>query len=380
MPTLHQVVWNDPGSPYLRERRILKGHFEKVYALSWAGQQVCGRAAATRVAVGGGPAAAYMVSAANDGRVLLWNTHLGTKVASVTLKSNWVMSCDISPAGNMVASGGLDNTVSLHRLVDANGRRISHQKRPVTELKGHEGYISCARFLDTRRILTSSGDTSCCLWDIETGQPSFFPSKGRDGSHSGDVMRFVVIMQMMTDCYSLSLSPERELFVSGGCDGTVKIWDVRSPTCTMSFDISHASDVNAVQYDVCHSMLTWQRYMSNGHCVVSGSDDGCCRLFELRAERSLDTYEATEATGPALSITSVALSRSGRLIFAGNEGRTCVWDVLDTTRISKEARAHHIPLSSLKGHRNKVSCVGVSSDGVGLCTGSWDQTLKLWAK
>jgi guanine nucleotide-binding protein G(I)/G(S)/G(T) subunit beta-1 len=31
------------------------------------------------------------------------------------------------------------------------------------------------------------------------------------------------------------------------------------------------------------------------------------------------------------------------------------------------------------GHSNRVSCLGVSSDGNALCTGSWDSTLKVWA-
>ena len=38
------------------------------------------------------------------------------------------------------------------------------------ELAGHTGYLSCCRFLNDRQILTSSGDMSCALWDIERGQ------------------------------------------------------------------------------------------------------------------------------------------------------------------------------------------------------------------
>jgi guanine nucleotide-binding protein G(I)/G(S)/G(T) subunit beta-1 len=38
-----------------------------------------------------------------------------------------------------------------------------------------------------------------------------------------------------------------------------------------------------------------------------------------------------------------------------------VWDV---TRGEK--------VGSLFGHENRVSCLGVSNDGISLCTGSWD--------
>ena len=47
---------------------------------------------------------------------------------------------------------------------------IYPQVRVSKELAGHTGYLSCCRFLNNRQILTSSGDMSCALWDIERGQ------------------------------------------------------------------------------------------------------------------------------------------------------------------------------------------------------------------
>lgn len=41
-----------------------------------------------------------------------------------------------------------------------------------------------------------------------------------------------------------------------------------------------------------------------------------------------------------------------------------VWDVLRGERVG-----------SLNGHENRVSCLGVSNDGISLCTGSWDSTV-----
>lgn len=38
-----------------------------------------------------------------------------------------------------------------------------------------------------------------------------------------------------------------------------------------------------------------------------------------------------------------------------------VWDVLRGEKVG-----------SLNGHENRVSCLGVSNDGISLCTGSWD--------
>ena len=41
-----------------------------------------------------------------------------------------------------------------------------------------------------------------------------------------------------------------------------------------------------------------------------------------------------------------------------------MWDVLRGDRVG-----------SLSGHENRVSCLGVSNDGMSLCTGSWDSTV-----
>lgn len=47
--------------------------------------------------------------------------------------------------------------------------------------------------------------------------------------------------------------------------------------------------------------------------------------------------------------------------------RTCnVWDTLKGERVGV-----------LTGHENRISCLGVSSDGMALCTGSWDSSLKV---
>jgi len=57
--------------------------------------------------------------------------------------------------------------------------------RVARELSAHTGYLSCCRFLSDRQILTSSGDMTCLLWDIEAGMKT---TEFTD--HTGDVMRY----------------------------------------------------------------------------------------------------------------------------------------------------------------------------------------------
>lgn len=75
------------------------------------------------------------------------------------------MTCAYAPSGSFVACGGLDNICSIYSLKTREGNvRVSR------ELPGHTGYLSCCRFIDDNQIVTSSGDMTCALWDIETGQ------------------------------------------------------------------------------------------------------------------------------------------------------------------------------------------------------------------
>ena len=102
-------------------------------------------------------------------------------------------------------------------------------------------------------------------------------------------------------------------------------------------------------------------------------------------------------------VTSVAFSKSGRLLLAGYDDFNCnVWDSIRAERagnfqesiihytsymISKIKSdplhvffiSYHKSISGvLAGHDNRVSCLGVTEDGMAVCTGSWDSFLKIW--
>jgi len=295
-----------------KTRRTLKGHLAKIYALHWSTNQV------------------HLVSASQDGKLLVWDALTTNKTHAVPLRSSWVMSCAYAPSGGFVACGGLDNICSIYNL-QSNEVPI----RTCRELNAHTGYLSCCRFLSDKQILTSSGDMTCLLWDIEAG------SKIREfAEHDGDVM-------------SVCMDPDMKIFVSGACDGTAKVWDIASGKSIMTFE-GHESDINSVVF------------FPNGNAFVTGSDDSSCRLFDVRASRELQAYQQD---GVSSGITSVSFSCSGRYLFAGYDDYSCVgWDTLKGEK-----------LYMLDGHDNRVSCLGVNHDGTALCTGSWDSLLKIWA-
>lgn len=253
-----------------------------------------------------------------------------TKTNRVDLRSTWVMTCSYSPDGGMVAAGGLDNICTIYdiRAVDDNGH--TNQR----ELNAHSGYLSCARFLSNESILTASGDTTIMRWDVASGvQVNIY----RD--HFGDVM-------------SVSPSKDKSQFVSGATDGTCKIWDMRVPQCVQTLS-GHDSDVNSVDW------------LESDRSFVSASDDGTCRLWDIRSDKELHVFRREQNT----PVTEVAASISGRLMFASYDDAALVtWDLLKG-----------VELGSTRGHSQRVSCLARTPDGTGLATGSWDETIKVWA-
>lgn len=79
----------------------------------------------------------------------------------------------------------------------------------------------------------------------------------------------------------------------------------------------HEGDVNAV------------KFFPDGNRFGTGSDDGTCRLFDIRTGHELQVYHQLHNDNTTPHVTSIAFSISGRLLFAGYKNGDCyVWDTL----------------------------------------------------
>ena len=310
----------------VKQRRTLKGHFGKVTAFHWGSD---GR---------------HLVSASQDGNLLVWNALSSNKVQSIALKSSYVMAVGMEQKkGNLIACGGLDNLCTVYP-------RNAPDK--AVEMASHDGFLSCCRFLSEEEILTSSGDSTVIRWDITTAQPiSTF------AEHTADAMW-------------VALKPgDKNVFASGSVDLTTKLWDIRAPDKAVQTFTGHTGDINAVEF-----------MPSESNCFASCGQDNTVRVFDLRAYNELSTFGLNKPSGggegadaiPNDGFTSLSFSKSGRLIFCGHaDGNVCAFDVLG---------GGTGPAFTLQqAHERHVSSVGVSPNGDALCTGSWDGLLKIWA-
>jgi len=306
----------------IRERRTLRGHFGKVYALSFCpNEQTPER----------------LASASQDGSVIVWNSLTSSKLRMIRLASQWVMSVAYSPSGHLVACGGLDNLISAFKY---QTKGLLEQKAniafPDLTLNHHQGYVSCAKFLSDDQLVSSSGDSSVVLWDVPKGRPiTVFEG------HDSDVMTVTGL--------------SNNVIVSGACDCTAKVWDTRSGKCEQTHE-GHESDVNCIDR------------FPDGHAFGTASDDNTCRLFDTRCWGEIASFADEKLS----SATSCGFSSSGRFFFSGYDDHTVrVWDTVHCAMTE--------PSNGLTGHEKRVSCLALGSNGDVIATGSWDDSVKIWA-
>ena len=310
-------------------RKYLKGHYGNVYSVHWSADNE------------------RVISASQDGTLIVWNGQTQNKISLIPLRCSWVMSCafdQTTPKSTTVACGGLDNVCTIY--VGDSDSDNPYANGPKAELVGHDGYVSCCRFATADKIITSSGDQSCAIWDI-TNERRVASFTG----HTSDVM------------YTSINPTNSNVFASSSCDMQARVWDSRAPQYSTHEFWGHDGDVNCVEF------------FSDGNTIVTGSDDASLRLWDLRSGKEFATFASDQCmTG----VTSLAVSHSGGLIFSGHDDYNCnVWSTLEpdkppTPLIAKAYYSHH-------PHKSRLSCLGISPDGSALCSGSWDTNIIIWA-
>mmetsp|Transcript_49845 Transcript_49845/g.56409 ORF Transcript_49845/g.56409 Transcript_49845/m.56409 type:complete len:381 (+) Transcript_49845:88-1230(+) len=318
-------------------RRKLEGHFGKITAIDWSGD------------------GNTIVSASQDGNLLIWDAYSTSKKQDVRLKSasQHVMSvCMEQTTGRFVACGGLDNACSVYEIGQPEGKAVLK-----AELVKHEGYLSdCHFFHSPSKMLTSSADETTLLWDVEHGSILHTFQE-----HKANILSVALVGQTN--------------FLSTSIDKTIKLWDVRSSAKEGSVQTftGHEADVNGITV-----------VGSSGNTFATCSEDGTVRVWDCRSYGEvaqfgelLDLSQAEEdpfGDSSDMGFTSITSSHSGRLLFCGHsEGSVECFDVLTNTPNSDPYYTLH------NAHEIYVSCVKVSPVGNALCTASWDTKLKLFA-
>jgi Prp8 binding protein len=219
-------------------------------------------------------------------------------------------------------------------LVAAGPPRTSALEAPIMLLTGHENEIYSSKFSPTGEILATGGlDKSIFLWNVYGECENFAVLKG----HTGAIME-------------VQFSTDGSLLFSASTDKTVFGWDIETGVRVKRFR-GHTSFVNSC----CPSRRGDQM-------VVSGSDDGMIKLWDIRQKSVSQTFSNI------YQVTAVCFNDSGDQIASGGiDNDIKIWDLRKTD-----------VLYTLPGHTDTVTGLRLSPDGSYLLSNSMDNSVVMW--
>jgi periodic tryptophan protein 2 len=151
---------------------------------------------------------------------------------------------------------------------------------------------------------------------------------------------------------TIAYSPEGQRIITAADDGKIKVWDVNSGFCVVTFT-EHIGAVTACEF------------AKRGNVLFTTSLDGSVRAWDLIRYRNFRTFTAPSK----IQFTSLAVDPSGEVVCAGS---------LDSFDIHIWSVQTGQLLDRLAGHEGPVMSLAFSPDGSTLVSGSWDRTVRVW--
>jgi hypothetical protein len=160
-------------------------------------------------------------------------------------------------------------------------------QRELEVLEGHDGWVLSVAFSPKGdRIVSGGGDGTVRLWQLD-GSPAGEPFKGHDDW-----------------VWSVAFSPKGDRIVSGGGDGTVRLWQLDGSPAGEPFK-GHDGGVSSVAFS------------PKGDRIVSGGQDGTVRAWNAVSGEELLVLRGHEGW-----VTAVALAPDGARIVSGSADGT----------------------------------------------------------
>jgi len=248
-----------------------------------------------------------------------------------------VSAVALSADGRLLAAAGPDGRVLLWRTDtgEAYGKPLAHPA----------GVHGIAFLPSTHTLLTGCADGAARLWDGDRGA-----LLGDPMSHYRSADRPAREWPFLDGVRAVAVSPDGKSAVTGGCDGTIRLWSLPDGR-SLASAVAAAEPVLAVAF------------APDGKTVLSGSCDWEVSRWDGRSLQRL---------GPPRNVKSVvwslAFTPDGRTALAG------VQQAAALLRLDLTAGTQAPPLK----HLGTVAAVACTPDGRVLVSGGADQVMRFW--
>ena len=271
------------------------------------------------------PDSKKVVSGSSDGTIRIWDLARATEAITSERHKHSVHAVGISPGGDWAVSASMDKTIKLWDAKTGDLLRTSET---------HYGEVRAMAVIPRTFCHVAVGLRDGTLRIVDA-RAEFLGVKRAMGGYSEGIS-------------TVAISADGTKAVSGGEDGSVKLWDLRNGTLIDTLK-GQGSPVNAIT-------LT-----PDGAIAVSSSDDNRLKAWELATGRLIRDWDAHHVR--AVSITP----EGGRALSGGGEGWVVLWDIKSGS-----------PLRIFRGHSGTVYGLAVARNGTLLASASSDRTVRLW--
>ncbi|MBK9711505.1 MAG: protein kinase [Kouleothrix sp.] len=225
----------------------------------------------------------------------------------------------------------------------------------IRRFAGHKGRIRQVAFLpDGKSFLTGGEDGTVRLWDVGCATPT---------AQECDTPIRVFVDHDGFEVKGIAVRPGSRQFMTASSDKSLRLWDVDCATPT-----AQECDTPIRSFDPANGGHTLEAnqvaFSSDGKRALSSSEDATLVLWDVetgRAIRRLEHPDKEETRGVAF------MPGDKQALSVGKNPDVIRWD-LETGQV----------LDRLRGHRGTVYYVAVSPDGTRAISGADDNTVIVW--
>lgn len=257
----------------------------------------------------------------------------GRTVQQLTGHTNLVGAVDISPDGQLAASGSFDNTVRVWDIAAGTGIQVGQ----------HTNQVIGVRFTpDGQAVIAVSRGGQIMMWHA---------------NGEGLIRQFVDPAGDITSVQALALSPDGRLLLTGGDESIVRLWDVASGDLLETMTIEdravralgfHPDGTQFVVGSVNGSLTLWNTdgsltgrltghsraiitavFTPDGTRVLSTSFDGTLRVWDIDSGFEVRRFDTNDE--PGVTIQAADISDDGQFVLTAlSDGRLRIWRLYPT--------------------------------------------------